>query len=440
VKVYNSTGELAQFIGDRGEPSWFASLRNQALEQFKKISWPTLQDEEWRRTDISSFDLDALSFSVPAVAQPRVLSDSDLSSVGYAGKVEFSNGLCISLGLLGDEEKSGVVFTTLQDLLSKDTTGSSKVAKALVRGFEQSLESADNKVFRWSLSAASYGALVYIPKNHRVEKSLRITISASGDDFVTFPFVGVVLEPGAQATIEMAWEGQGGFLVNQSNFFSVGDGANLSYTQIQKTGDEVVVFTNGKSQVERDARFRHFEAILGGGFVKNRIDSSLLGPGSDLELDGIYFADKERHIDLRTVQHHKSHHATSNAVYRGAVADEARVIYQGLIEVSPEAHGTDAYLSNKNLVLNDGAKADSIPSLQINTDDVRCSHGSTTGKLRADQVFYLMTRGYSRSQAQETLILAYFQEVIGRVHESLQDEIYSLLFDQISGIKADLKG
>src|SRR5690606_29930646 len=183
------------------------------------------------------------------------------------------------------------------------------------------------------------------------------------------------------------------FLINQSNLFVVGDAANLSYAQTQETGDGVVAFCNGKSLVSRDSKFRHFEAILGAGFVKHRIDSSLLGPGSDLELDGIYFADGERHVDLRTVQHHNSHHAVSNAVYRGAVAEEAHTIYQGLIEVSPGASGTDAYLSNKNLILNDGAQADSIPCLLIATDDVRCSQGSAAGRLRADLVFYLMSRG-----------------------------------------------
>ena len=434
MKAYSNTGDIPRFIQDQMEPTWYKELRNQAFSLFEQVSWPSLKDEEWRRTDISSFDLDGLSF----VGSEPGVSVTTHPTEGYAGAISFTNGTSTLASISAQEQGNGVVFQTLDQFLADNSEPTSPQAKAFTKGFQQSLDSADNKVYRWSLAAASYGVVLYVPKNHECSAPFRIDFKADKEDMVTMPQVAVILEQGAKAVVELCWSGQGGFLINQNNFFVVGNGANLSFTQMQTCGDEVVVFTNGKSIVERDARFRHFESILGGGFVKNRVDSSLVGPGSDLELDGIYFADEERHMDLRTVQHHYSDHAVSNAVYRGAVADEAHTIYQGLIEVSPKGKGTDAYLSNKNLVLNDGAQADSIPCLQINTDDVRCSHGSTTGKLRADQIFYLMSRGFSREQAQEALILAYFQEVLGRVHESLQDEIVGLLEHQISKIKADM--
>lgn len=443
MKYYESSAALPEFVSRRagtvGEPQWFGDIRLKALEAFQGSAWPTQKDEEWRRTSIREFDLDALGFHENDLSSReghRSVDDEELERHEQAGVLGFQNGRLTSRGLLSSLVRRGVYLNDLAGFFTDIAEGRSfpeGLPGKIEEAYQEALNTADNKVFQWGLAALGYGAVLYVPRGVEVEDIVRITLSHEGEDEACFPGLFVVLEDEAKAGVHVTWAGSGGFLVNQSNVFLVGEAANLSVAQVQRSDDEVVIFTNGRSVIRRDGRFRHFEALLGGGFIKNRVDSTLAGPGSDLELDGVYYADDERHMDMRTVQHHLAPHAVSNAVYRGAVNSGARTIYQGLIEVAPQAKQTDAYLSNKNLVLSDGAKADSIPCLQIDTNDVRCSHGSTTGKLNPEQVFYLESRGFPREEAIQSLILAYYEDVLGRAHEHVAHEVRELLEEQLAG-------
>jgi Fe-S cluster assembly protein SufD len=159
----------------------------------------------------------------------------------------------------------------------------------------------------------------------------------------------------------------------------------------------------------------------------------IVGEGADAKINGLYFAEEDQHLDLRTVQYHRAPHGGSRTFYKGAVRDEGRSVYQGLIEVAPGADKTDAYLTNNNLILNDGARADSIPSLRIQTDDVKCSHGSTTGKIDPAQLYYLETRGYSEAEARELLVEGYFEEVAAGLDARLGDVIRSVVHQRLGG-------
>jgi Fe-S cluster assembly protein SufD len=439
VKVYENSAALTEYVSRRphvmNEPGWFHGIRQKALEKFKSSQWPTQKDEEWRRTSLKDFDLDALEF-VEAVIPEKIrrIEDTELEQAEHAGKLSFHNGQATSQGLLTDLAQQGVYFNDLSGFFS-DAAQVGRLPEALVAGVEkayaEALGNADNKVFQWGLAGLGYGAVLYLPKSVEVEDIFRITMSQEAEDVASFPSLFIILEDQAKAAVHLTWSGEGGFLINQSNAFLVGEAAELSVAQVQRSSDEVVVFSNTRTIVQRDARFRHFEALLGAGFVKNRVDSTLAGPGSDLELDGIYYADEERHMDLRTVQHHIAPNTVSNAVYRGAVNSGAQTVYQGLIEVALQAKKTDAYLSNKNLVLSDGSHADSIPCLQIDTNDVRCSHGSTTGKLDPEQIFYLESRGFPKEDAIQALILAYYEDVLGRAQEQVAQEVRTLLEEQL---------
>ncbi len=136
------------------------------------------------------------------------------------------------------------------------------------------------------------------------------------------------------------------------------------------------------------------------------------GPGAEAHLDGVYYCREGQQMDIRTVQKHLSPRATSRAYYKGAVAGGGRTVFQGLIDVSPGASGTDAYLTNRNLILGEAARSDSIPTLRIGNNDVKCSHGSTTGKLSAEELVYLESRGYSAEDAREMLVIGYFEDLL----------------------------
>lgn len=430
-----------------GEPAWFARLRAKAAAAFEAAAWPTLADEEWRRTDISRLPLDDIEDAVVGILNDGTRSaaagaGAAPSSGEFAASLSYANGRASSTASAAASAAGSQSSTaTLMDLAAffaepEAANEDSQLSKAVTKAWTAAFESADNKVALWALAKANHGAILYVPANAGVAQPFRLDFEYQGEDVANFPFVAVLVEAGAEASLEISWNATGGSLVNSALALVLGANSRVHLSQVQKSSTEAVVFSNTRCLLDRDAHLKHFEAILGGGLVKHRIDSSLMGPGSDLILNGISFTSGEQHIDLRTVQHHYAHHATSNTVYRGAVADESRSIYQGMIEVGKQATGTDAYLSNKNLVLHDGARADSIPCLQINTDDVRCSHGSTTGKIRADQIFFLMSRGFSRSEAQQELIFAYYDEVLSQEREGLQAEVAALLEPQIARIEA----
>jgi Fe-S cluster assembly protein SufD len=223
-------------------------------------------------------------------------------------------------------------------------------------------------------------------------------------------------------------------LVNLGADLVVGESAGLDYYHLQDLTTSALHFAHGSARVARDGHLLSFEAALGSGLLKSRLDCSLDGAGAEAFLNGIYLSRERQHMDVRTVQRHRAPNAASRAFYKGALKDRSRSIYQGLIEVEPVASKTDAFLTDRNLILNDGARADSIPSLRIDTNDVKCSHGSTTGKIDEAQVFYLMTRGLSRSEAEQMLILGYFEELLAPAPEPFASELRRLVGLRVAAV------
>jgi Fe-S cluster assembly protein SufD len=176
-------------------------------------------------------------------------------------------------------------------------------------------------------------------------------------------------------------------------------------------------------RLEKEAELLALNANIGSALTKSQVETHLAGAGANAKLLGIYFSGKRQHIDLRTVQFHEAPKATSLLLYKGAVKENAHAIYQGLIKVHKDAQQTDAYQSNKNLVLNDKARADSIPSLEIEANDVKCSHGATVGRVNKEELFYLMSRGISFPEAQRLIISGFFEDVLKEAPEDIQEEL-----------------
>ena len=270
----------------------------------------------------------------------------------------------------------------------------------------------------------THGTLLHVPEFVEIEEPFLVELAEAGEGVLSMPHVSVILDKGARAAVatRILSGGSDRLLCNSGLEMLVGDGAKLRYFEEQSLSGTSTFFSNGTASVGRDAELLHFIASLGGALVKTRLDCTMAGPGGTANLNGVYFAAGKQHMDMRTVQHHRAGSSYSRSHYKGAVRDSARTIYQGLIEVLPTAPKTDAYLTNRNLILNDGARADSIPSLRINQDDVRCSHGSTTGRIDPAQVllpgdpWVLAARG-----GRQMLVTAYFQELVDQVPEAIKD-------------------
>lgn len=381
---------------------WLKELRARGAQLAGRLPWPTTQEEEWRRTSLTGLKLEALAAAGGGNGRAAGQGAPELRlPAGQAGAARFRGGACTGLGLAAEWRAKGVILTELDG----------EVPAAVAELLDSGLGRADNRIAAWHLGSLSHGALLYIPEGLELPDPVFVDLEEPAG--ASFPHLAVLLGRGARAVVVQRVTGGGG-LVNAGLDARLADGAALELYLLQDLGLSSLFFNQAFAAVGRDASFRSLEAHLGCRLVKTRLDCSLEGPGAESYLSGAYLAGAGQHMDLRTVQRHRSPKATSRALYKGAVQDSGRTIYQGLIEVSPGAAGTDAYLSNKNLILNDGARADSIPSLRIDNNDVRCSHGSTTGRINPEELFYLASRGLSPAEARTMLVLGYFEELLGR--------------------------
>lgn len=431
--VYND------FISALSEAEWMKNLRREALERSLGMAWPTRADEEFRRSDVSSYDFDSLAFETEPDRGAEVENP-----VGLSGTMVFEGSSMVRFSLSEEARKAGVIFTSLQAILdSDDPTGDTAVSEqrafkataALEKTLRKGLENADNRISVSHYASITHGAFLYVPKFVELKDPFMVTFEESGGDLLRVPQVVVYTEEGARVDVVQRSLGDGGgeVIFNEAVDVTVGDGAQVRYFAMQDVNFDSSCFSVGLGTLGRDARFEHYQSLFGGMFGKYRIDAELNGPGGDTFLGGLYFPTEDQHFDMRTVQRHVADHAHSDALYRGAVSDEAHSVYQGLIHVYHDAVQTDAYLTNNNLVLSDEAQSDSLPTLEIQTDDVRCSHGSTTGKLDEDQIFYLETRGYSPEEARKMLVSGYFEAILNRYPEAVTDEIHRILDHRVTG-------
>jgi Fe-S cluster assembly protein SufD len=251
-----------------------------------------------------------------------------------------------------------------------------------------------------------------------VPRPIELLFSRQSPDLGTFPHVIVSVGAGAEATVieEYFSPGEPGVGVHVgATEVTVGSGASLHLATFQRWGGNVYHFGTERVRVARDARFHWTFAALGGKLTKMDLEMHLDGEGSEAKFSGCYFGNETQHFDFHTFQNHAVGHSTSDLLFKGALRDRARMVYQGLIKVHKDAQRSDAYQANRNLLLSEKARADSIPSLEIEANDVRCTHGATVGQVDEEQIFYLRSRGLPRREAERMLIGGFFEPVLERV-------------------------
>jgi Fe-S cluster assembly protein SufD len=193
------------------------------------------------------------------------------------------------------------------------------------------------------------------------------------------------------------------------------DGAQVQYVALQRLGRGVFYQSQQRTLAGRDSKLDTLNVSLGASVTRVDLDARLNGPGATSEMLGLYFGDRDQHFDHNTSQDHRAPNTSSDLLYKGALDDRSRSAFRGIIRVRPGAQQTDAYQTNRNLLLSDEARADSLPNLEIEADDVKCSHAATVGELDSEAKFYLMSRGLTRTQAERLVVLGFLGEVLGRL-------------------------
>lgn len=413
-----STRQVAQASEVLKEPEWLRERRKSAWKAWESLPLPTVKDEPWRRTDIRNIPADRFAARPsdngrvdPALLRPQ---PSLLLHPGHDPKLA-------NLTEIGDER---VVFA--------DWATAVREHEELLRKHLGSVVPDDEGKFSALAAAlATDGVLVYVPSGVLLEVPLHSTLWAPGSDLAVFSRVLIVIEDGASATVVHEMASPGG---EESSLhagiveISVGRGAQLNFVEIQDWGDHVWNFTHERARVGRDGQMNWIFGAVGSRLTKNFSELTLDGQGAEGRWTGFYFADGIQHLDHDTQQNHLAPNTTSDLLFKGALVDRSRSVWQGMIYVAPSAQHTDGFQANRNLILSKRARADSIPGLEILADDVRCTHGATISQLEEEPIFYLMSRGIPREEAERLVVEGFFASVMKRIPlESVRDQFEKMI-------------
>ncbi len=385
-----------------GEPGWLAERRSASFDLFEKLDLPDPKGEEWRYTDVRKFDFDRFSAPEPHASAPPISDE-------LAAK--------------------GVVVADLW-------TAARDHADLLKDHFFTDVPVDEHKFTALHGAFYSDGLFVYVPRGVEIELPIETvrTVEAGGS---IFPHTTIVVDEQASVTLVdrfTSGELSGPALCTSVVEIEARRGALVNYISLQEWGHQVHHFQTQRFTGGRDTELRSLAVNLGSAFARTQVESVLEGEGSFSEMLGLYFADSDQHFAQRTLQSHNAPHATSDLLYKGAVKDRSRSEYSGLIKVMPGAQGTDAYQANRNLELTEGAIARSIPQLEIEANEVRCTHGATVAPVEEEHLFYLMTRGIDRVTAQKLVVFGFFGDVLDRIRvPEVRDRLSQAIAAKVEG-------
>ena len=255
--------------------------------------------------------------------------------------------------------------------------------------------------------------LLRIPAN--VELDAPIVVRLTGTGGLAHAHVVIEAQPNSRGTVVLRHEGTANHAQNVE--IIVRDGADLTVVSVQRWNDDAVHAASHQARVDRDAKLTHVVVSFGGGVVRVNPSVELSGPGAEGRLYGLSFSDAGQHLESQVYLHHKGPHTVGDVLYKGALQGEsARSVWIGDVLIGPDATGTDSYEANRNLVLTDGARADSIPNLEIETGDIQgAGHASATGRFDDEQLFYLQARGIAEDEARRLVVLGFLSEIVQRI-------------------------
>jgi Fe-S cluster assembly protein SufD len=395
-----------------GQPDWLQALRAQAFQAFQTLDYPTRKLEEWRYTDVSQLSLDEVR-PAPVEAAPEVPAEVRrlLEGKDAAATAVLVDGAVAAIELERGLADQGVIMADLATAASEHPD--------LVRKHLGSAVPMDGDRLA-ALNGAMWtgGLFVYVPRDVRIDKPIRVVRWLSHSGVAVFPRTLIV----AEAHSHVAYVDEFASPDFDEPTVSLGaveviarDGADVQYVALQQWGAGVRHLSMQRTIAGRDSNLDTLVVNLGASVARVDLAARLEGPGSRSDMLGLYFARGKQHFDHSTRQDHVSPQANSDLLYKGALYDESRTIFRGVIRVFPKAQRTDAYQTNRNLLLSDRAEAVSLPNLEIEADDVKCSHGATVGQLDEEEMFYLRSRGLTREQAEKLAIFGFFGEVLDRL-------------------------
>ena len=401
--------------------------RNSALEKLSETEFPSPEQEIWRYSKIFDLDLESLkpSFSSPddKKTESSFLDTKDLSLVsindGWLGSPKGSNFLDSSQVYLGSLADMGKEFAHIEENFNKP------------KDFFDCLNRSYNPET----------LVIHVPDGVALESPIYIKIQSVTSDLVVCPRIVVNLGENSEVKIvEHHLSGTGVSLSIPVLDVHIGQNSRLKHCVIQNLGEETWQVSKQNFQLEKDSYVEMFTAAFGGDYARSEIRCDLKGRGSEAYSAAAYFGKGEQTLDFRTFQKHEAPDTTSKLLFKGALDEDSRSIYSGLIKVLPEAIRTKAQQTNRNIKLSENAWAESVPNLEIETNDVMCSHASTVSGIDEEQLFYLESKGIETSVAERLIIAGFFDGVISKVFDPILVEEATSILTEVSQNRSKSEG
>lgn len=416
------------------EPRWLRESRLAAWELYEGMPMPDRSDEAWRRTDFRGVRWEEAGRAITGangdVSLVPAESLEPLVEGAQGGFIVFVDGKLAHYEVDESLTAQGVVFTDLATAVRDH--------EALVRPrlMTSAVLPHEGKFAALHAALWTHGVFFYVPHNQAIEKPIHV-IMYNSQPGATMGHVLVALEENAQATVVVDYLSAPAD--DQSLFVGatellVGPAANLKFVTLQDWNRTTYEFSMLRARVERDGHLDWVLGNMGGELVKQFIEMELDGRGASGRVTGMFFADGEQMYDQDTQQVHNAPLTSSDLLFKGAAKDNARTVWQGMIKSLPQMQKIDGFQACRNLVLGEDARMDAIPGLEIEADDVRCTHAATFGTLEEQPVFYLMSRGVTREEAELTVAEGFFEELLERIpFPRVQDRLRTALEDKIMG-------
>ena len=379
------------------EPDWLTERRRSGASLASELELPGPKAKGWEFTDLSELDLEAFE-----------------AGAAHADGLEAPGDGVVVMPLAEASERHG-------DLV-RDRLGSIVPARDVFVARNES---------RWR-----DGVLVYVPDGVTLEEPIRLGVSAEADAEAHWRAL-IVLGEGAEAEVWESYSSTGGGLFDGVSEIAVGPDATLRYVCTQELSDSAWAFTTQRAEVERDGNLEWVALGFGSARGKARMETKLAGPGSSAKVTGAYAAQGSQHMDFDTTQEHAAPHTDSDLAFRGVLSDRATAVWSGMIRVDPGAQQTDAFQESRNLLLSTKAHADAIPGLEIEADDVRCTHAAAVAQVDREQLYYLASRGIPPEVATRLVVEGFLSALVervpaGRIREELTGSLEGRLAELLA--------
>ena len=431
-EVTKSGSILSGPSDSRDFPDWFRDQQRAAWKTFESLPSPTRKDQAWRFANVNLLDLAPYNISGP-------LSEDDRKNVlkysrgldQFAGRMIFVNNQLIERDVVSEDlKRRGVVFQPLERAMVEH----SDLFRKYFMSTEATLGSAKFAALHQGL--VSSGTFLFVPRRVEIEQPIEIFHWLRHDNMSIFPHLLLVTDELAKVTVIEHFRSCNltapGFACGVNDLIA-GPGAKVTYVCAQDWASNVIALQMNSTTVDHDASAMSLNLHLGGRYSRFESLSRLIGEGGRSDLLAVAVARDQQEFDARTLQDHVSPHTASDLLYKNALDDRARTIFGGLIRVEPHAHFTDAYQKVRNLLLSDDAEANSMPGLEILADNVRCTHGATSGQIDEDELFYLRTRGIPTKVAQRLIVTGFLDEVIHRLDQpAIAEHLHRLIKERFS--------